>query len=70
MSSSQGPAGGRKSARGAPQADGFAHWWIWLFIHIAFLTGYRNRLGALLTWWPAFSRDVRRSGPSPPSRSL
>jgi NADH dehydrogenase len=24
-------------------------WWIWLFIHIAFLTGYRNRLGALLT---------------------
>ena len=25
-----------------------------------FLTGYRNRLGAILTWWPAFTRDVRR----------
>jgi hypothetical protein len=35
-------------------------WWIWLFIHIAFLTGYRNRLGAVLTWWLAFTRDVRR----------
>ena len=24
------------------------------------LTGYRNRLRALLTWWLAFTRDVRR----------
>lgn len=24
------------------------------------MTGYRNRLGALLTWWLAFSRDIRR----------
>ena len=22
---------------------GFAGWWVWLFIHIGFLTGYRNR---------------------------
>ena len=35
-------------------------WVIWLFIHIAFLTGYRNRIGALFTWWFAFTRDVRR----------
>ena len=28
--------------------------------HIAFLTGYRNRVGAILTWWVAFSLDVRR----------
>ena len=34
---------------------GLVGWWIWLFIHIAFLTGYRNRLGALLTWWLAFT---------------
>jgi hypothetical protein len=33
---------------------------IWLFIHIAFLTGYRNRVGALLTWWLAFARNLRR----------
>ena len=32
----------------------------WLFIHIAFLTGFRNRVGAILTWWVAFTRDVRR----------
>jgi hypothetical protein len=32
----------------------------WLFIHIAFLTGYRNRFGAILTWWSAFTRDRRR----------
>jgi NADH dehydrogenase len=45
---------------GPLQVGGFIGWWIWLFIHIAFLTGYRNRLGAVLTWWLAFTRDVRR----------
>jgi NADH:ubiquinone reductase (H+-translocating) len=45
---------------GPLQTGGFLGWWIWLFIHIAFLTGYRNRLGALLTWWLAFTRDIRR----------
>ncbi len=39
---------------------GFPGWIVWLFIHISFLTGFRNRLGALLSWWPAFARDVRR----------
>jgi NADH dehydrogenase len=39
---------------------GFLGWIGWLFIHIAFLTGYRNRFGAVLTWWAAFTRDVRR----------
>ena len=39
---------------------GFLGWWVWLFIHIGFLTGYRNRLGAILGWWFAFTRDVRR----------
>ncbi|MGO8884344.1 MAG: NAD(P)/FAD-dependent oxidoreductase [Streptosporangiaceae bacterium] len=45
---------------GPLQVGGFIGWWIWLFIHIAFLTGFRNRVGALLTWWLAFTRDVRR----------
>jgi len=45
---------------GPLQVGGFVGWCIWLFIHIAFLTGYRNRLGALLTWWLAFTRDIRR----------
>jgi NADH dehydrogenase len=39
---------------------GFIGWVGWLFIHIAFLTGFRNRFGAILTWWVAFTRDVRR----------
>ena len=39
---------------------GFLGWLAWLFIHIGFLTGYRNRVGAVLGWWFAFTRDVRR----------
>ena len=39
---------------------GFFGWIVWLFIHIGFLTGWRNRVGAVLNWWPAFVRDVRR----------
>jgi NADH dehydrogenase len=39
---------------------GFPGWVMWLFIHIGFLTGVRNRLGAILSWWPAFVRDIRR----------
>jgi NADH dehydrogenase len=39
---------------------GFLGWLVWLFVHIAFLTGYRNRLGALLTWSVTFARDARR----------
>src|SRR5215468_3763834 len=42
------------------QFGGFVGWWAWLFIHISFLTGLRNRLGAILSWWPAFVRDIRR----------
>jgi NADH:ubiquinone reductase (H+-translocating) len=45
---------------GPLKMSGFAGWVGWLFIHIAFLTGYRNRVGAILTWWSAFTRDRRR----------
>jgi NADH:ubiquinone reductase (H+-translocating) len=45
---------------GPLRLSGFPGWVAWLFIHIAFLTGYRNRVGAILTWWLAFTRDVRR----------
>jgi NADH:ubiquinone reductase (H+-translocating) len=44
---------------GRLQFGGFAGWMAWLFIHIAFLTGYRNRFGAVLGWWFAFTRDLR-----------
>jgi NADH:ubiquinone reductase (H+-translocating) len=39
---------------------GLLGWFGWLFIHIAFLTGYRNRVGAIFSWWFAFTRDDRR----------
>jgi NADH:ubiquinone reductase (H+-translocating) len=45
---------------GPLRLSGFPGWVVWLFIHIAFLTGYRNRFGAILTWWVAFTRDIRR----------
>jgi NADH:ubiquinone reductase (H+-translocating) len=35
-------------------------WAAWLGIHLMFLTGFRNRLGALLTWGITFSRERRR----------
>jgi NADH:ubiquinone reductase (H+-translocating) len=40
--------------------SGLPGWIAWLFIHIAFLTGYRNRVGAILSWWLPFTRDIRR----------
>jgi NADH dehydrogenase len=40
--------------------SGILGWVFWLFIHIAFLTGFRNRVGAMMTWWLAFTRDIRR----------
>ncbi|MGB6456930.1 MAG: NAD(P)/FAD-dependent oxidoreductase [Streptosporangiaceae bacterium] len=45
---------------GPLRMSGLPAWFFWLFIHIAFLTGFRNRLGALLTWWVAFIRDIRK----------
>ena len=45
---------------GKLQFAGFPGWVVWLFIHIGFLTGYRNRLRAVLSWWFAFTRDLRR----------
>jgi NADH:ubiquinone reductase (H+-translocating) len=45
---------------GPVRLSGLAGWAAWLFIHIGFLTGYRNRIGAILTWWLAFTRDIRR----------
>ncbi len=39
---------------------GFIGWVVWLLIHIGFLTGWRNRIGALFGWWYAFTRDLRR----------
>ncbi|MEU6083610.1 NAD(P)/FAD-dependent oxidoreductase [Streptomyces sp. NPDC047108] len=52
---------GRAVVKAGPlQVSGFLGWLIWLFIHIAFLTGFRSRIGAVLTWLVAFSSGTRR----------
>lgn len=40
--------------------SGALGWLAWLFIHLAFLTGFRNRLGAVLSWSVAFATSSRR----------
>ncbi|HSE08832.1 MAG TPA: NAD(P)/FAD-dependent oxidoreductase [Nocardioidaceae bacterium] len=42
------------------RASGLVGWLAWLGIHLAFITTFRNRLGALLTWAIVFSREKRR----------
>ncbi len=37
--------------------QGLLAWFAWLFIHIAFLIGFRNRLSVLLGWAFAYLRD-------------
>jgi NADH dehydrogenase len=44
------------------QVAGFTGWLIWLFVHILFLIGFRNRLSVLLQWAAAYltyQRSVR-----------
>ena len=54
-------ARGRAVVKAGPMhLAGFPGWVVWLFIHIAFLTGFRNRISAMLTWWTAFVRDIRK----------
>ncbi|HUF26043.1 MAG TPA: NAD(P)/FAD-dependent oxidoreductase [Gemmatimonadaceae bacterium] len=42
--------------------SGYLAWWFWLFIHILYLAGFRNRLSVLLQWGYAYftyQRGVR-----------
>ncbi len=47
---------------GFVQVSGFLGWMMWLFVHIVFLVGFRNRLSVLLQWAAAYlthQRSVR-----------
>lgn len=76
-------ARGRAVVKAGPlHLSGFTGWLAWLFIHLAFLTGFRSRFGAVLSWSVAFATGSRReraftmpdtdasaaraSGPKPP----
>ncbi|MFJ9541314.1 NAD(P)/FAD-dependent oxidoreductase [Streptomyces sp. NPDC101225] len=54
-------ARGRAVVKAGPlHLSGFTGWLAWLFIHLAFLTGFRSRLGAVLGWSVAFATGSRR----------
>ena len=40
--------------------SGFLGWLAWLFVHLAFLTGFKNRFGTLLRWAVTFTINSRR----------
>ncbi|MEY9848016.1 NADH dehydrogenase [Streptacidiphilus sp. BW17] len=50
-------------------ASGLPGWLIWLFIHIVFLTGFRSRFGALISWAVVFASGSRRERAFTSSRS-
>ncbi len=39
--------------------EGFVAWMMWLFIHLLFLVGFRNRLAVLMQWFYAYVRYRR-----------
>ena len=39
--------------------DGIIAWLMWLFIHLFFLVGFRNRLAVLVQWFYAYVRYRR-----------
>lgn len=45
---------------GRLHVSGVPGWLIWLFIHIVFLTGFRSRIGALMSWAVVFLSGSRR----------
>jgi NADH:ubiquinone reductase (H+-translocating) len=47
---------------GWARVSGYAGWLVWLFVHILFLIGFRNRLSVMLQWAAAYltyQRSVR-----------
>jgi NADH:ubiquinone reductase (H+-translocating) len=45
---------------GRLQIGGFAGWLMWLVVHLAFLTGFKNRVSAVANWAVAFLGRGRR----------
>jgi NADH dehydrogenase len=46
--------------RGPIRISGFLGWVLWLVVHLAFLTGFKNRFAAVLNWGFAFLGRGRR----------
>jgi len=39
---------------------GLAGWLMWLVVHLAYMTGFKNRIAAVANWTPAFLARGRR----------
>jgi len=55
---------------GFTHVSGYLGWLMWLFVHILFLIGFRNRLSVMLQWAAAYltyQRSVRLITRNPPS---
>jgi NADH dehydrogenase len=55
--------------RGGLELTGFAGWLAWLFVHVWYLVGFRNRLMALATWawyYVRLNRPIRIIVQTPP----
>ncbi|MEU1268741.1 NAD(P)/FAD-dependent oxidoreductase [Streptomyces sp. NPDC005799] len=54
-------ARGRAVVKAGPlHLSGLPGWLVWLFVHLAFLTGFRSRMGAVLSWAVVFVTGSRR----------
>ena len=57
--------------QGRFRIHGYIAWWFWLFLHIIYLAGFRNRASVLLQWGYAYftyQRGARVLGAQPQSR--
>ena len=57
--------------QGRLKIHGYIAWWFWLFLHIVYLAGFRNRASVLLQWGYAYftyQRGARIIGPPKPDR--
>jgi len=44
---------------GRVRLTGWIAWWFWLFVHILYLVGFRNRLSVLIEWGYAYLSNAR-----------
>jgi NADH dehydrogenase len=50
------------AAFGKLHISGYIAWWLWLFVHLMYLVGFRNRASVLIQWayaYITYSRGVR-----------
>ena len=58
---------------GGVELSGYLAWWTWLFVHILYLAGFRNRLSVLVEWGYSFftyergARLIPSAKPTTPS---